>query len=164
MIKVRNGVFETNSSSVHSIVISDKDPEKLPKKIVFRRAEFNMDREDITTVYERASYLYELILSCDDDYMQDQRLEELKEFLESKGIQVIYPSRHYDEWGQIGHGCEISEIVAELFRNKELILRLILSPESKIQTGYDGDDRFLNNEMIKEEDDHPGFVVFNKWN
>ena len=47
MIKVRNGCFETNSSSVHTLVISRNMPEVLPPSISFHIREYGWEIKNL---------------------------------------------------------------------------------------------------------------------
>ena len=58
MQKIRKNVFETNSSSTHSICIA-KDMELIiPTSIHFEFGEFGWEVDTLSSVYEKASYLY----------------------------------------------------------------------------------------------------------
>ena len=61
-MKVRKSIFETNSSSTHSLVICDKDkfePVKIKGEITIYPSEF----AEISSWYVKASYLYTGVLS-----------------------------------------------------------------------------------------------------
>lgn len=66
MIKIRKGVFETNSSSVHSLCISKEDKLFLfipkTKSIKIRTNEFGWEAEEYTSAEDKLSYIYTGIL------------------------------------------------------------------------------------------------------
>lgn len=57
MIKFRQNVFETNSSSTHAICICTNHP-SVPTKVDIKVGEFGWDRVDLTDPEEKLSYLY----------------------------------------------------------------------------------------------------------
>ena len=57
MIKIRQNVFETNSSSTHAICICTNNP-NVPDEVHVKVGEFGRDREDLTDAAEKLSYLY----------------------------------------------------------------------------------------------------------
>lgn len=57
MIKIRQNVFETNSSSTHAICIYTNKP-NVPTKVYIKVGEFGWDRVDLTDSEEKLSYLY----------------------------------------------------------------------------------------------------------
>ena len=61
-IQIRRGVFETNSSSVHTITIT-KNPNnlKFPKKLIFDSGDYGWEHACLNTPEEKASYLWETI-------------------------------------------------------------------------------------------------------
>ena len=68
MIQIRAGVFETNSSSTHSIAISKK-PVVIGKSIRFGIGEFGWENDCVDT----ADYLYTAILDMIQDATSDER-------------------------------------------------------------------------------------------
>ena len=61
MIKVRQGVFETNSSSTHSICIAQTTDYIIPDKVSFSVGEFGWEVDKLSSLSEKASYLYTAI-------------------------------------------------------------------------------------------------------
>ena len=75
--QIRNSLFETNSSSVHAIVVcSDKRPLKIamksmPKALTFTCNSFTSWDHDVCDDYQtKADYLYTLMALFADDYRQ----------------------------------------------------------------------------------------------
>lgn len=58
MITVRKNVFETNSSSTHSLCIQKNMPEKYPEYLKFSGEDFGWSNAIITDVQSKANYLY----------------------------------------------------------------------------------------------------------
>lgn len=85
MINIRNGMFETNSSSVHSIVISDEGIEENKMKIARRKrlgqfgkfivvklGKFGTEPKDYMTQEEKLSYLVTIAYLKDGGYDIDR--------------------------------------------------------------------------------------------
>jgi hypothetical protein len=58
MLKIRQGVFETNSSSTHSICIAKKAELNIPKHVYFDFGEFGWECDTLRSLSKKASYLY----------------------------------------------------------------------------------------------------------
>lgn len=78
MKQVRIGVFETNSSSTHSICISAvrNDPLQYPSHIIFKCGEFGWREARLDTPEEKASYLYSsMICLFDRDELESSKVK-----------------------------------------------------------------------------------------
>ncbi len=71
MKTIRKGIFETNSSSVHTLVIAHDNPEIPKTKLYFSLGEFGWGPELLNSVEERASYLWTYII----DYLAGEESE-----------------------------------------------------------------------------------------
>lgn len=85
MYQIRKGVFETNSSSTHSICISRAEA-KIPtgQTVRFCWGEYGWEND---TVYDTASYLYTGIMENDG---AAENLEKLKEMLDEMGVKCDF--------------------------------------------------------------------------
>lgn len=84
MKQIRKGVFETNSSSVHSLSISGADRLSHVNRVSGSFGEFGWGYERLNTVEDRLSYLLTDIARKYDDYKEKKR-DILKErFLSDK--------------------------------------------------------------------------------
>ena len=132
--QIRIGVFETNSSSMHSIAI--------PKKcnpacyMSFDIGEFGWEWDEA----DPANYLYTAIyaLSNSEDEA-NEKLEKLKNILDEHNIdyhfgQVKIHSEHDDDYdddyfylddGYIDHAYELREFVDELLNDGDKLIRFI---------------------------------------
>ena len=104
--QIRRGVFETNSSSVHSIsIINDKfEPNNLPKEFTIKTdGEFGWEADTYDSPTDKAAYLYQAILYYDSNNSELLDNDKLKikqnllntfiSNLESFGIKVICEHR-----------------------------------------------------------------------
>ena len=67
MIQIRDNVFETNSSSTHSLCISKEkfDPKNIPEYLnITADEDFGWRRDTYSTAEEKANYIYEVMCEC----------------------------------------------------------------------------------------------------
>lgn len=159
--QIRSGVFETNSSSIHSIAIrkySYLDGLENFKKwlsdpvLVFDLGEFGWEARKYTTPASRASYLW--TLACSDTLKDAMRR---KSYIDSvlKGVGVScrfqrVAEKKYEDgyeccvaedgsWFGIDHSEEWSDFKDRVFRDKDLMLDFLFG-DSYILTYNDNDD------------------------
>lgn len=145
MIKCRKGMFETNSSSTHSICISKEkiDTDKLAgRRIHFGFGEWGWE---VDTVYDTADYLYTAILGNPSADIVDQRLEKLKAILDKYHINYSFEpmikenGRYYPketEYYGIDHGNECCDFVDAVLDNEDMLLNWLFG-DSFVETGND---------------------------
>lgn len=139
MKQIRNSVFETNSSSTHSIAIS-KEPVIIGKYIKFGIGEFGWENDCVDT----ADYLYTAILEQDN---REDLLDRLKEILDNHSIEYEFaePVWHkssygdYLEYGYIDHSYELREFLDVILSNENLLMRYLFG-NSNVYTGNDNQD------------------------
>ena len=138
--QIRNNVFETNSSSTHSIAISKKPP-VIGKYIYFGIGEFGW-RNDCVDI---ADYLYTAILEQDE---RDELLERLKSILNTHSIEYEFEEPKYwigdsgnkylDE-GYIDHSDETREFIEAVLSDDDMLMRCLFG-DSCVYTGNDNQD------------------------
>lgn len=143
MRQVRNGVFETNSSSIHSIAIPKNCVNKI-SNIYFNIGEFgwSFNEEDpadylYTAIYETSNTLAEL----------EDKLSRLKDILEYNNIdysfQEVKCEEHngwlsLDDDGYIDHGFELKDFVNDLLNDGDKLIRFLSG--GLVFTGNDNSD------------------------
>ena len=137
MIQIRSNVFETNSSSTHSICISKKEP-KIGSYVDFHLGYFGWENDKVNP----ANYLYTAIMCRSDS---DELLNKLKEILDKNGIMYDFEEPEYDShgWmlnGYIDHNYETNEFVDTVLDNEDMLMRLLFNLESVVYTGNDNED------------------------
>lgn len=137
--KIRQGVFETNSSSTHSICIAKDVKLELPKSIHFDFGEFGWEIDTLDSVAEKACYLYTGLYDngCHDE------ISSMVETLRSKGIEVTLEEPKKDGWsanGYVDHGDELNGFIEAVTSSEYALLSFLFSPLSFILTGNDNDD------------------------
>lgn len=149
MFKIRQGVFETNSSSMHSIAVNYLDKDNTPHfdKFKFHVGEFGWEHDhyyglgdyiwtylcerycnDITTLSEFQNILYETML----EYADEVEFEEPN----------IHKSGSYSflDSGYIDHYRELDDFIDALFHNKKLLASAII--QGILETGNDNSDYY----------------------
>ncbi|MDD5980161.1 MAG: hypothetical protein PUC23_03515 [bacterium] len=139
--QIRNSVFETNSSSTHSIAIS-KAPVTIGKYIHFGIGEYGWENACV----DIADYLYTAILEQNES---DELLDRLKEILNNHSIEYEFeePSYHesvygdckYLDYGYIDHSDETREFIFAVLDDEDLLMRCLFG-DSCVYTGNDNQD------------------------
>lgn len=144
MISIRFGSFETNSSSVHALVIPKEQSIHIPKSVnLYYGGEFGWDFEKR---FDTLQYVFD---ACVDRGQEE--VEKLREYLKRKGVEEISFNGNSDEtyaWG-IDHSSKVP--LDELFHNEHLLDMFIFGDESYIQTGNDNSGDYPTKEDYDED-------------
>lgn len=136
MIQIRSNVFETNSSSTHSICISKKEP-KIGSFVSFSLGEFGWENAAVNP----ADYLYTAIM-CRSDH--DELLDKLKEILDKNGIMYDFEEPKQNSWGwydfYIDHSEDTDGFIDAALNDEDMLMRLLFNSDSVVYTGNDNDD------------------------
>lgn len=127
MRQIRSGVFETNSSSVHSICIQKDKNITLPNSVYFGTGEYGWEFDCVDT----ASYLYTLILNSED---KEEKLNTLKSVLDKYNISYTFEE---PKWGYVDHSYEAVDFVDAVLNDEDLLLRCLFGTSSCVYTGND---------------------------
>ena len=143
MRQIRYGVFESNSSSTHSICIP-KTTTAVANYVKFSIGEYGWE---YGCVYDTASYLYTAILDAYSYEESTEKLEQLKSILDGRSINYEFeePSWHtydsgnkYLEYGYIDHAGELRDFVETILNDEEMLLRYLFT--GCVYTGNDNSD------------------------
>lgn len=155
MIQIRKNVFETNSSSVHTICIAKNYDytNNIPKNITFRVGEYGWGYDCLSCLSERASYLYTAILYTALMYDKDTifNMEHVIDVLSNIGINctVIEPGEYEDFY--IDHCGELHDWLDTIFNNDTLLLNYLLCDSSHVI--IDNDNKYYEDEDYEDEDE-----------
>lgn len=143
MIQIRQGVFETNSSSTHSIAI--------PKKCdtIVNQVHFGLDEYDWEnkTVHDTASYLYTAIMCAYKEEERIKKLAQLTTILNEHNIAYTFEKPQWvNGWygnkvidnGHIDHAYETRELVEALLDDEDMLLRYLSN--GVVYTGNDNQE------------------------
>lgn len=140
MIQIRNGIFETNSSSIHAISVYTKPPNEIPKHIHLQLGEYGWE----CSSYPLPNYIFTACAKLD-------RLDELEDMLIVLGVSyTMDPSpdvirREHDEngylsykyGGDIDHCYELNDFIDAIMCDEELFKCAMFNPQSQVNTGND---------------------------
>ncbi|MBO5435302.1 hypothetical protein J6A31_05755 [bacterium] len=145
-IQIRKGVFETNSSSTHSICISKTPVEINTNRIVaFYLKDYGWSEDE---EYDVHNYLYTAIMTFDD---RDELLAKLKSILDKNGIKYTMqePKFHcfsndgktysYLDNGGIDHSDGTRAFIDTVLNDENLFMRMLFG-DSVVYTGNDNED------------------------
>lgn len=142
MRQIRRGVFETNSSSVHSIAIPHKVPDieaALKERyggttIRFHLGQYGWEEEEVSP----ADYLWTALYDVNDGEIDTGWQEYIEDVLDSMGFSATFETEYEDPVGTayVDHGYNLSEFLAWLEANPHRLLKYLAG--GRVWTGYDG--------------------------
>lgn len=149
---IRQGVYETNSSSTHTICISKKciNPSTFPDHVTFKHGEFGWEFNIYTELESKASYLYQSICDCNDENDRENKLSKISQILGEYGISCDFEQNKDPEFydGYIDHAYDTVDFCHAVLNNREKLLQFLFG-DSFIVTGNDNDDAY--DEYMKGE-------------
>lgn len=157
-IQLRKNVFETNSSSIHSICISKNDDYTLPAVCKFELKEYGWGPD---YEYNVKNYLY-TALAC---LNRTEEIEKLKEILERHNVRAEFESYSSDDDFYIDHP-DLEELIEYLFKdeNENTLLSFLFGSKSIVLIYNDNGDYPRMNELKKQFKEDNSNIVYDKWN
>jgi hypothetical protein len=152
MKNIRQGVFETNSSSTHAICVSINQETEIPKSLHFEFNEFGWEYRELRSMEQKASYLY-------TGLFHNEREEDIKNIvftLQNMGIEVTCEEPAFNDdskypynCGYIDHDDGLREFLDAICGSEEQLTQFLFSPFSYILTGNDNNGPGSDDEGIK---------------
>lgn len=136
---IRQGVFETNSSSTHSICIPKNNSKyNIPDSIYFKHGEFGWDVRELRSINDKASYLFQALV----DNKKIKYFEDMIKYLQNKypNMEIFHNNINYNDYGYIDHHDCLLEFIDFLFSDMKMIDDFLFSDLSFIITGNDNID------------------------
>ena len=155
-VQVRNGVFETNSSSTHAVSICafNINKHEIPETVVFETGDFGWEVNDYNDVNTKASYLWTAVVSEYQYLDEEEDLIRIKaaftKILNDAGVKNVYfkdadyktsdyVNRPYlDIDGYIDH----DSIVYDIYELKDEVdndyINFIFNPENYVHFEFGG--------------------------
>ncbi len=150
----RKSVFETNSSSTHSICVALNQELTLPKSIHFGFGEFGWEVGKLKRASSKASYLYTGLINNgrQDDFNR------IADIIRSRGIQVtaeepVFTKHQYttkegsvreyvngENTGYVDHEDELNPFLDAMCNDEGKLMNFLFSDFSFVLTGNDNDD------------------------
>ena len=147
MKTIRKSIFETNSSSTHTLVITNSDILNLQDSLSFKFGEFGWEFEEYSTPEERASYMWTYFVYEYYDYDKKsyekayEWRDKIIDILESKGIECYFDDPETEDTGYIDHGFELKGLFEDMIDNDNAqLMRYLFGSGTAIYTGNDNDD------------------------
>lgn len=144
--QIRQGVFETNSSSTHAICISkDHIYGELPKHVNFEHGEFGWECIKYDDANSKASYLYQAIYDMYEGDEEIEKIEHIEKVLNSHGVTCDFNDSSAQVWddGYIDHvGTDDMPEWLENMMNDDNALLTYLFGDAFVVTGNDNSDGF----------------------
>ncbi len=150
--QIRMNVFETNSSSTHSICIADGiELVDFPQTFRFSLGSFGWEHDRLDSIEEKASYLYTGLL-CNG---LENEFQTIVEILKSHRIEVYVDKPQYNfydsidsitgekitvqylKYGYVDHEDELGDFLNAIINSEEKLMSYLFSPLSFVLTGND---------------------------
>ena len=134
-LSTRNGVFETNSSSVHAIVINKQNLAENNGSIVsVTPGDYGWEYEEYRLPAQKLNYLWTAIV--DNKENLDSWKEYLREALKLSDGVVFIDKPEDTLSGSVDHAEELKDFLKEMRKNPDLLNKFIFG-DSYIVTGND---------------------------
>ena len=125
---IRTNIFETNSSSTHTISISrnfDATKYQFPKTLVFQGGEFGWEVEIYDDVDSRCRYLYTALCSIYEGNELEAKKKHIEEVLQKYGVVAAFAKFEYYDDGYIDHYNGTIELINYVFENENNLLNYL---------------------------------------
>jgi len=133
MIQIREGTFETNSSSTHSICIAKDSTAKnwkIPNYLNIKFDDFGWERCEYNDMEDKVSYLASAMKYCE----LEAEFEHFVEIMQGLGIRV-HVKEYYDEG--VDHSGELIDFIHDVLSDRDKLMRFLFDDRSCIYTGND---------------------------
>ena len=143
-VKMRNGCFETNSSSIHSLCIPRSTSYRIPKYVNFYLGRYGWGPD---AEINPGNYLYTYLALTNDT----KRIEQLENILYKHGAEHVSfePYNKKEGWYDfyIDHASESEDWVNSLFADEEKLLHHLFTPGAVL---YITNDNSPDREIMRE--------------
>ena len=149
MIKKREGIWETNSSSTHAICLHKQKNLAICDYVYFGLEDVTDEYEDWSTEQRRANYLNTIMYMCLSKTKYIQERNRIKKILEAHGVKTEWAEckwgkdgfAYYDDYS-IKDSCS-GVILNTIIKDEDMLLQYLFGDNSQIIMGYDDmfDDR-----------------------
>ena len=145
MKKIRNGFFETNSSSVHALIWpkEKKSDLKIPGKFIeFKEGTFGGSHidSDLSDVEEKASYLFELCKYLENNMYENPEgvdyISRIEYMLGMQGIETFF-NYNEDDNGFYDNRYGAKAILKKIFEGEETLLQYFADPNVTVRIRSD---------------------------
>lgn len=154
MRQVRQGVFETNSSSTHSLCITKNNLlDSLESRVDFRLKDYGWEESIYKDTRNKANYLYTAL--CNNG--EHELILIISDTLKKHKIECTFEDPDDSKYGgckaYIDHNDCLSGELTELCKDENMLLRFLFSSESFIITGNDNSDSDISIDVDYDHDE-----------
>jgi len=160
MKTIRKSIFETNSSSTHTIVIDKTAAIKDVNFISFGLDEFGWQFDKFTDIADRAAYLWTYLVYKYEEYDSSTKeydytkvyewRDKLEKVLNDHGIQCEFKDPSSERYFYIDHCSGLTGYFEDMIENdNEKLLKFLLGSETVIFTGNDNDEGKYDDEIVQ---------------
>lgn len=168
-IKVRYVTYETNSSSIHALVIQNKNVSKEDMKytLTIKHGDYGWEREFYDWPNARVSYMCQALVTHKKSQEAEEALKPLLKIFDKYGIKYEFEDDYFkpDDWGDldgyIDHVEEVYDFFIDMMHSDKKVLRFIFGDDSAIYTGNDNDDFEWYEDIDKEHADCEVYIKGN---
>lgn len=141
MKQIRQSVFETNSSSTHSLCITNNDfLDTLTTHIDFKLQDFGWENATYKDTRTKANYLYTAL--CNNE--EHELIFLIAATLDKNKITYTFQDPQDSKYGgflaYIDHSDYLNGEFTQLCKDEKMLLKYLFSSESFIVTGNDNDE------------------------
>ena len=159
-IKIRSSVFETNSSSVHAMIITKGETNPSDNAVNFGFGEYGWEEREYHDVCDKANYFY---TAAYDIYGEDIKYR-IENVLSKYGIKCRFASpsigRLFEEC-YVDHSYDAKDFVDAMLDNPDMFVRFLFNEDSFIHTGNDNSEMEWFDVVHNTEYPHDEFVKGN---
>ena len=154
MIQIRKGMFETNSSSVHALIISKEQTQGPYRTLYISHGEWGWEHAKYSSPDKKISYLCQAIYGSfwkgDHAEITDERKKAIDDFLSTLreiGIECIIDENYFDDfdkkgsWGEEGY-VDHGDTITKQYRRRD---------DGGYDFKYNGEGTILN-ELSRNKD------------
>lgn len=150
MIKIRNGCFETNSSSVHAMIVSKEKTNPINLTVSFNIGEFGWEEREYHDPSSKASYFYTAACAVKGYDVRDEIVYMLSPYgikcefgiAEFKSYKSSYDNKThtYLDNGYIDHDYDCAGFVNAMMNDPDMLVRFLFNDDSFVHTGNDNSE------------------------
>lgn len=171
-IKIRKGVWETNSSSTHALVIKKEEPKELPEELYFDMGEFGWEQSWNSDAETKGSYLHTAIYQRFYDYENDKQKyyeyrNKITDILSNYHIKANWldvETIEPNSWYYIDHCDELEDFIELIINHPSLLIDWLFNEQSLLVTDNDNSEMEYFEEAAQKYEDKEDYIFYGKYN
>lgn len=171
-IKIRKGIWETNSSSTHALVIKKEKPAVLPEEVYFDLGEFGWEKGIYMDCETKCSYLHTAIYQRFFDYENNKEKyyeykNKISNILDEYGIKSKWLNVEdigENSWYYIDHCDELENFIEIILNSPELLIDWLFNDDSILITDNDNSEMEYYSDAFDKYDNREDYFIYGKGN